>query len=559
MEGGRLTTPEASIFQPQSARTEATISPLERLGVRLEGALVRKPWAFALAMSVIFLVCASIKAHRATFWFDEVLTFYISSLPRLSDIWRSLMAHADASPPGLHVVTKLSAHILGWNRVGLRLPAMLGYLAMMLCVYFIVRRYAGSLYAMIAALAGFLTYAPFYATDARPYGMVLGLSSIALLCWQNSSGRFRWYAVPGLFLSLAVAVSLHYYAVLTFAAIGFGEIVRNGREHRIDWPVWGALTFAVTPLCFFLPLIRSNVVLSHGGNVTASLSSSIDNTVLFYLPNDGIVFAAFVVVTGICVFLFGMKQSTLSATYEVPPIHVLATWVVLLLMPLEAFILGRLVTGVYQARYAIVTVIGFSILLPLWMRRLFRGSRSGALITLLFLVLCFAGWYKYSYLTERYVNGFTTILPPWLRASNPDRLPIVIADPIVFLPLAHSAPEDLRDLLVYTPEGREAVSYGERSAGDYCLAGLRGDTPLNLPRFSEFTSSHKKFLLLCREAHLEETDWIAPKLRDSGARFRFYSALGPNALVLVDFPAKNSLIDDHLSKRYGDWACMPSQ
>ena len=176
---------------------------------------------------------------------------------------------------------------------GLRSPAIVGYLTMMVCVYFIVRRYGGPLYAAIGSLSGFLTYAPFYATDARPHVLLLGLSSIALVCWQQASRHFRWLAIPGLFLSLAMAVSLHYYAVLTFAAIGFGELVRARRRRRMDWPVWVALILATTPLLFFLPLIRANKILAQGGYAPATLSEFVYQTIFFYLPGGGLLWAAF--------------------------------------------------------------------------------------------------------------------------------------------------------------------------------------------------------------------------------------------------------------------------
>ena len=137
----------------------------------------------------------------------------------------------------------------------------------------LVRRHTGPLYAAIGALSSYLTDAPHYATLARPYGLLLGSSGVALVCWQLASrNRVRRLALAGLWLTLATALGVHFYAVLTFAAIGLGELVRTWRTRHIDWLVWAVLGLAAAPLGFLLPLIRSNLVLRKGYFAPATLS-----------------------------------------------------------------------------------------------------------------------------------------------------------------------------------------------------------------------------------------------------------------------------------------------
>lgn len=240
--------------------------------------------------------------------------------------------------------------------------------------------------------------------------------------------------------------------------------------------------------------------------------------------------AAFAVVAGTCVVVFSGRQAQASTPLDIPAVHEVAAWVALLLAPIEAFILGRFVTGVFVARYAIITIIGFSILLPLCLRRLFRSSRGAALAALFFLGLCFGRWYAVGSRME----DFNTGVARWLRASDHSRLPILVANPLNYLPLAHHADRDLGDALVYIPDPQEALRYKGITSADYNLAGLRGIAPLNLPTYSSFASSHQRFLVLWENSRFE---WIVPKLRDSGAELRFCSALGWRVLFLVDFPA----------------------
>ncbi len=81
---------------------------------------------------------------------------------------------------------------------------MLGYLVMMLCIFFIVRRYTTPVYALIAVLASYLTRVPAFAIEARPYGLLLGLSSLALLSWMRATERRnRFGSLAVLCLSLS--------------------------------------------------------------------------------------------------------------------------------------------------------------------------------------------------------------------------------------------------------------------------------------------------------------------------------------------------------------------
>ncbi|HWY54558.1 MAG TPA: glycosyltransferase family 39 protein [Terriglobales bacterium] len=516
-----------------STQLDTVVDTLERFAGLVESALIRQPWVSILVLSLAFLVSTSIKARRGQLWNDEILTVYVAALPGFDAIWKALAAHVESSPPLFHLVTRASGLTFGWSPVGLRFPAIVGYLTMILCVYFIVRRYIGPLYAAIGALASYLTYAPYYATRARPYGLLLGLTCIALVCWQQASRqRQRWLALMGLCLSLALALGVHYYAVLSFAAIACGELVRTWRTRRIDGLVWAALAIATTPLLLFLPLIRANQVLAQGYFSPATLSHFVESTALFYFPKNGILAAAFVVVASAWILILAREPQPIG-TPEAPPAHEVAAWVVLLLAPVAALIAGKLFTGIYHHRYAIVTIIGFSIVLPFILQRLFRNSRAAALTVLLVLVVCFAGWFAVREQAEEETNDVSTGLAHWLRTANVLHLPIVVADPVTYLPLAHNAAHELGDTLVYIPDTKEALHYTGKTSADYNLAGLREIAPLNLPTYSDFTDAHRRFLVLWQVSDL---DWIVPKLRDAGAQLRFYDAHGSRLLFLVDLP-----------------------
>ncbi len=548
MEPGSSPILESNRTQEPCTRLDDIIGTLEQLGSRVESALSRKPWVSIFALALVFLACTSVRAFHRPLWADEILTRYVAGLPTFDAIYKALTAHTESSPPLFHMITRLSGGALGWTPLGLRLPAMAGYLAMMVCVYVIVSRYAGPLYGAIGAVSSYLTLAPIYASEARPYGLLLGLSCIALVCWQLAARhRVRWLALAGLWLSLAMALGVQYYAVLSFAAIGLGELVRTWRTRHLDWPIWAALGFAAAPLPFLLPLIRSNLVLKTGYFAPATMSRLVDGIALLYMPSDGVLFAAFAIVSGFCIVVFSARQVRPAEPLKIPPVHEVVVWVTLLLAPIEAFAIGRLVTGAFVPRYAIITIIGFSLLLPVSLHRLFRSSRGAALAVLFFLGLCFV-WYA----VGSKKDVLHTSVAPWLQGLDRTGLPIVVADPLTYLTLAYNADRGLREALVYIPDPQEALRYRGVNTADYNLVGLRAIAPLNLPTYSSFASSHQQFFVLWE---ISPYDWIVHKLRDSGAELRFCAASGPRVLFLVNFPASGILAGDRRPNSVTDMAC----
>src|SRR5204863_4848835 len=131
-------------------------------------------------------------------------------------------------------------------------------LLMTICVFAFVARRASPLYGLVAALFPIATSAYGYAYEARAYGLVLGFTASALLCWQVAAegGHRRLLAAVGTGASLIGAVATHYYAVLVVIPLAAGELVRWRQRDRVDWLTAGAIGLAFAPLVAFGPLIR---------------------------------------------------------------------------------------------------------------------------------------------------------------------------------------------------------------------------------------------------------------------------------------------------------------
>src|SRR5262249_18522328 len=125
-----------------------------------------------------------------------------------------------------------------------------------LCLFRFVSRRSTIVYGIAAMLFPLSTGAYYYAFEARPYGLVLGLAGLAMICWQSlAEGEGRALPLAGLALSLAAAVSCHYYAVLVLIPFVCGEAARTLSRRRLDLPVWAAMAASLVPLLIFFPLI----------------------------------------------------------------------------------------------------------------------------------------------------------------------------------------------------------------------------------------------------------------------------------------------------------------
>ena len=68
----------------------------------------------------------------------------------------------------------------------------------------------------------------------------------------------RPLALAGLWLSLAAAVSTHYYAVLIFLPLAAGELTRTWTTKRVDFAIWAALLLGLLPLLAYMPLMAES-------------------------------------------------------------------------------------------------------------------------------------------------------------------------------------------------------------------------------------------------------------------------------------------------------------
>jgi len=173
------------------------------------------------------------------------------------------------------------------ERTGTRLPSIVAFWIMSLCLYAFLRRRLPFSFAIAGMLFPLLTSAARFSYEARPYGLVLGLAGVALVCWQAAAdGRKRPVALPGLAASLAAALCCHPLAVTLALPFLAGEVTRSIQRRRLDVLMWCAFAAATPPLWILWKLKSAAHAASFAQNVVHPLYTAGLTYFLILLPRS---------------------------------------------------------------------------------------------------------------------------------------------------------------------------------------------------------------------------------------------------------------------------------
>src|SRR5204863_4147071 len=132
--------------------------------------------------------------------------------------------------------------VFGAGPFAMRLPSLVGFLTMQVCLFVFVRRIANARAAVVAIAFPALTSAFFFSLDGRPYGMMIGLIAVAMICWQTVT-RYesnRTFALIMLALAIALTINVHYFGMLLLVPLCIAELYRSMKRRRIDFAVSAA-------------------------------------------------------------------------------------------------------------------------------------------------------------------------------------------------------------------------------------------------------------------------------------------------------------------------------
>ncbi len=465
-------------------------------------------------------------------------------MPRL---WRALQTGLESNPPGFHLLTRASEKIFGENLIGTRMPEIVSFWVLCLCLYKFVERRAGALAGFVAMLLPMLTGAYFYAYEARPLIIVVALASVALLCWDNALGMGReqkgrdrrWLAAFS--LALFAAYMLHCYAILLTAPFAIAELYRAVRLRRIDWGFWLALGVPLIPTFFlYLPMLRFFRAASDGTDFAVYYAAVWPEVIKFYgfllVPCTAILLLAFA--------LFARDRAALPDAVELDPGRPEFSWEDTLLclgfaaLPAFGVLLGQIVKSPYFGRYFLSALLGFCIPFAIMTG---ATKKRRWIVPVVLAAISFALVLNFARLVRHRITGSgETLIEPSTKtemsttAGHPLR-----SYPLIVRQASHSdepigvlEPTEFLYLLHYAPSFASRLYYIHSDDRDASLRGLRGFRPLSPVKFNpvltdrQFAERFQNFYVYTDELHLEEFYRISRL-----AKIRSFAASGTHILA----------------------------
>ncbi|MCU1335579.1 MAG: hypothetical protein JWO19_1160 [Bryobacterales bacterium] len=494
------------------------------IGDRLETwawRLDRRWGLIILILAAIYgvLIAPSLRRHL---WYDELHTVYIAqatSVRQFIDEIRLL----DLNPPLTYVLVRASMSVLGPTELGARLPIIVGYFLGSIGMFIFLARRVGALWA--AAGVGLLWYNQsfFFASEARPYGVLLGCMGVILVSWDYAtdpatapSGR-RW-ALAGVAIGATGMLLSHVYAPLWIMPFWAAELVRNWRQRRIDWALWAALVLPMAACLTYLPLVR-NV----GQAVfPPEFQGSVNKAVLFYVRTVFQV-APPLLIGGLIAFGIAAWRRR-SSPDGIRPDRAAATSIP---APEMAFLLFSLLPPVLLNALAIQKHIGF------YDRHAFLTTLAAYLLLILFIAYESRANRLSGLAAAIVILGFTVFLPAKILVPRPssaeaiavrarkdfDRiqpeLPFVTNSAFTFLEMDHYEKPDLVARLYYLVDPESSIKYAHSNLTEGLLV-MKQYFPIraNPVLYADFVATHRHFLVW---GEMDFNGWLLRKLKTEGA------------------------------------------
>jgi hypothetical protein len=476
---------------------------------RIETALDRYYWPYAWMIALTIFLASLVKAARLKLWLDELYTLRVAELGGPREIWQGILEGCDGSPPFYTIAAHFFLPWMSNDALAIRVPAVIAFCGMFLALMAFYQRRLPASYAFGAGLLT-CNAVLYYATEARPYALVLGFAAGALLCWQRIADDVHRRAYQaGLALCLFGATAAHYYAIFLAAPLGLGELVRWHQNRRIDKGTLLAFLAPLAAVVLHLPLIAAGAQSQQNfwspptfGQIPVYYMRNVWPMVPLLIP--ALVVAAIAgrarFTTGSFRFAGTGNLLQPSATegsepafkpFSLPENIALAAQFIL---PVVVLIVSMYTTRLFVDRYVLWAVIGVAATL-VWLLLVYSRGRTLAGLTLL---LTCGVW-----LTLRETSGLIRVHTlregqPILQAlsrTSGGNLPVLVANQHAFMELAQYADPAIRPRVMYALSRELDLRYMKKDTGALLFTALRRRTDLPIIELDELLRRYPTFVL----------------------------------------------------------------
>jgi hypothetical protein len=478
-------------------------------------------------------------AATSGFWFDEIITSSIAAQPGMKAIWAALTTGVDGQPPGFYVVERASAALIGKKEIAMRLPSILAFPFTLACIFVYVRRRSGEPVAFLSALL-LLSTTLFerYATEARPYALVVACFAFALVCYQRLPSIF-WTVMLG--LSLVVAQSFHHYSLFAMVPFGLAEAVVLLTARKFRWTVWLAILLGPAPLAFFWSFLAQLKFLVGAHFQVQYTFTSIPSTYgEFFLVDSGYgaALAAVCVVSVIRLYLAPLHECKTNMDSRNGDLAEGTLLLGLVGLPFIAFSVVKVMHGSMRSSYLIVLVLGVCLAVAGILSRVRPWIVALFAVFLLFDV----GLREYKFWQSAHTLHLVTPavhFEQFLHATGYDstELPVVIASGMIYTPLAYYESGLLSKRLFYLTDEAKQLYFQGTDTFDKNVKLLQNYTPLQIRDFTEWTTNHPIFLVYGEDPGYGNT-WLAQYLSREGYSVQALAVDPTRRLFLVNMGIK---------------------
>jgi len=503
-----------------------------------------------MAFLVVYSLARGVAGAAARpFWFDEFLTLSIASQASLHDLWTAITRGFDTQPPLFYLLERACLALPVSKEIALRLPSILSFPVLLMCVFTFVKDRAGQLIAFLCVFVMLSTSLfHLYLIEARGYMLMSTCIAFAVVSYQRSTSP-RWTAIMG--VSLFLAQSFHYYAVFAMVPFGLAEIVFLLRTRRFRWQVWAALLFGVLPLIVFWPLLTTikvyygSQVFSRLGNFSSWIWIQYYGLYFFVHEVLGVGLASVSIATISCSRIWALRarseKSESSTAATALPERVL--FLALTLLPLILFGVMRVIHGALLDRYALPATIG---LMSGVASALYIVGPRGTAVFALFIAanigmgeIRFWRHHRTDPLLHEDPYSLGSVervgqIERFVRNGGHEDLAVVYAHAILYGQVIHYSPGTWTRRLVCLVSQREELKYENTDTMFLALKGLGEFYPIRLADYDEFTATHPEFLM-----YADRMDWPLRSLSSEATSMQLLRMDGDMMLYLVKMK-KNS-------------------
>jgi Dolichyl-phosphate-mannose-protein mannosyltransferase len=477
--------------------------------------------AAAILLALLFL-CSLVQAADKPFWYDEIFTYLSAALPGWTGVWGFYAQGADTPSPLPALIVHATLRFTSNPEITARIPFMLAFVFMSLCIYIFMRRRYSTGYALAALFAPVaFPFFFYFSSEIRAYALVLAGAGLSMVCWQflasNPTRRAaaNWNAL-GLWFGLAFAICAHTFAIFLFVPFALAQLVADLQNKKPDLRVWLALLLFPLGL---VPVLHGELVASHAYRGSFFSKPDVQVLQLTYQDMFGPVSICATILLFAILVLVLRRSRAVNSSPESPPGFTrpeVVFAVVLAILPLYAWPVSMLI-GVFREAYMVPACIGivlciFAAVAELAQQEVALGA---ALLAALLLLGCArnAPWFHWRSLARldrvhmRFVQGYNR--QNWVRLVAASSLPVAVSDDQLYLKSRFYWPPQMQQRLWFPTSLSLASNYPDSATIQLNI--VRTGKLLSLPAmdWKDFSAAYPHFLLVVGNAR---SAWLASYL-----------------------------------------------